>query len=64
MVLEGAHCAFSGVTSVYVYGCELVSDIPVLLNDTLVFSAELVIGNLEVDRVASQSEVVHYGVVG
>ena len=30
----------------------------------LVFCADLVINNLEVDLVASRSEAVHYGVVG
>ena len=53
-----------GVASVYVWGYELVSDLLVFLYDTLVFYADLVIDNLEVDLVASQSDVVHYEVVG
>ena len=35
-----------------------------LINDTVVFGAELVINNLEVDLVAALSVAVHYGVVG
>ena len=31
---------------VYVWGYELVSDLPVILNDTLVFGAGLVVDNL------------------
>ena len=64
MVLEGAYGALRGVASVYVLGYELVSDIPVFLDDTLVFGAELVIENLEVELVASLSEVVHYVFLG
>ena len=41
----------------------LVIDIIVLLGDRLVFSADLVIDNLEVDLVALRSEAVNYGVV-
>ena len=48
----------------YVRGYELVSDNPVLLDDTLVFGADFIIKNLEVDLVALRSEVVHDGVVG
>ena len=32
-------------------GCELVSDLPVFLDDTLVFGADFVIDNLEVNLV-------------
>ena len=42
----------------------MVIDIPVLLNNMLVFGADFIIDNLEVDLVASQSEAVHYGIVG
>ena len=64
VVLEGAHGTFSGVLLVYVRGYELVSDLPVLLDDTLVLGADFVIDNLEVELVALRSEAVHYGVVG
>ena len=37
----------------YVWGYELVSDLPVLLNDIIVFGADLFINNLEVGLVAS-----------
>ena len=42
----------------------MVSDIPLFFDDTLVFCADLVINNLEVDLVASQSETVSYEVIG
>ena len=42
----------------------LVSDIIVFLNDRLVFGADLVVENLEVDLVSLQREAVNYGVVG
>ena len=42
----------------------MVSDIPVLLDDTLVFISDFVINNLEVDLVALRSEAVHNRVVG
>ena len=64
MLLEGAHIAFVGVALVYVWGYDLISDLPVLLNDTLAFCTDLVIKNLEVDLVDLRSEAVHYGVVG
>ena len=48
----------------YVCGYELVSYLPVLLYDMLVFDDYFVIENLEVDLVAFRSEVLHYGVVG
>ena len=61
MVLEGVYDAFggvelvyskfSGVALVYFWGYELVSDIPVFLDYTLAFGADLVINNLEVDLV-------------
>ena len=35
----------------YVWGYELVSDIPVLLDDMLVFGADFIINNLEVELV-------------
>ena len=63
MVLECEISAFGGVELVYVWGYDLVSDIPVFLDDMLVFCADLVIDNLEVDLLASQSEAVHYKVV-
>ena len=50
--------------SVYVLGYNLVSDLPVFLDYTLVLCTDLVIDNLEVDLLALQSEAVHYGVVG
>ena len=64
MVLEDAHSAFSVVVSVYVWGNNMVSDILVLLNYTLVFVTDLNINNLEVDLVVLSSEAVNYGVVG
>ena len=64
MVLEGAYGASSSVLLVHVWGYELLSDLSVFLDDMLVFNADLVIDNLEVDIVASRSEVVHNGVVG
>ena len=42
----------------------LVSDMIVFLSDRLVFCADLVIENLEVDLVALQSDAVNYVVVG
>ena len=63
MVLEGAYGTFSRVELVYVCGYELVSYLPVLLYDMLVFDDYFVIENLEVDLVAFQSEALHYGVV-
>ena len=42
----------------------LESDIIVFLGGRLVFGADLVIENLEVDLVALKSEAVNYGVVG
>ena len=42
----------------------MVSDIPLLFDDTLVFCADLVIDNLEVDLVAPQRETVSYEVIG
>ena len=42
----------------------MVSDIPVLLDDTLVFISDFVINNLQVDLVALRSEAVHNRVVG
>ena len=64
MVLEGAYGMFGGVALVYVWGYETVIDFPAFLEKTLVFGADLVIDNLEVDLVASQSEAEHYVVVG
>ena len=64
MVLEGVYDALIGAALVYVRGYNLVSDFSVLFNNTLVFGAEFVIKNWEVDLVALQSEAVHYGVVG
>ena len=64
VVFEGAYGAFSGVALVHVWGYEVVSDIPVFLNDTILFSDDFVINNLEVELVDLQSEVVHNGVVG
>ena len=52
MVLEAAYEEFGGVASVYILGYKLASDLPVFLNDMLMFSAELVINSLEVDIVA------------
>ena len=46
VVIERAHVAFSGVTPMYVRGYELLSDLPVLLNGMLMFSADFVIKNL------------------
>ena len=63
MILEGAYGTFGSVVLVYVRGYELVSDITVILNGTLVFGADFIINHLEVDLVALQSEAVHYGVV-
>ena len=62
--LEGAYDAFSGVAPVHVWWYELVSDLPVFLDDTLVFGDDIIIENLEVNLVVSQSEEVHNGVVG
>ena len=42
----------------------MVSDLTLFLYDALVFCAEIVINDLEVDLVASRSEAVYYGVVG
>ena len=42
----------------------MVIYLPVFLDNTLVFCADLVIENLKVDLVALQSEAVYYGVVG
>ena len=64
MVIEGAYGTFSEFLLVYVQGYELVSDLPVILNVTLVFGANFVVKNLEVDLVTLRIEVVHYGVVG
>ena len=64
MVLEGAYFIFVRVMLVYVCCYNLFSDLPVFLDDILVFSTDLVINNLEVDLVASRSEALHYGVVG
>ena len=63
MLLEGAYGTFSGIASVYVCGYELISDLPGFLNGTRVFGADLIINNLEIALVDSQSEAVHYGVV-
>ena len=52
MVLEGAYSAFGEILLVYTCGYKLVSDILVFLGYTIVFFSELVIDNLEVDRVA------------
>ena len=46
MVLEGAYGVFRNVTLVYVWGYELVIDIPAIRNDTLEFGAGLVVDNL------------------
>ena len=46
MVLEGAYGVFSNVTSVYVWGYELVNDLPVILNETLLFGAGIIVDNL------------------
>ena len=59
MVLKCADGAFGGVAEMYVWGYDMVSDLPVFLCDMLVFSADFVIKNLEVDLVALCSEVVH-----
>ena len=59
MVLKGADGAFGGIAEMYVWGYDLVSDFPVFLCDTLVFRADFVINNLEVDLVALCSEVLH-----
>ena len=48
----------------YIRGCEIVSDITVFINDTLVLCTDLIINNLEVDLVASKSDTVNYEVVG
>ena len=64
MVCDGTYSAFDGVALVYFWGYERLSDIAVFLDDTLFFCSDLVIDNLEVGLVASQSEAVHYGVVG
>ena len=64
MVLEGLYSAFGGVVLVYIYGYKLISDITLFLDDTRVLCADLVIDHLRVDLVSSQSEEVHYGVVG
>ena len=64
MVLGCAYCAFIGIVLVYVWVYEMLSDLIVFLDDTLVFGTDLVIENLEVDFVASRSEAVQYGVVG
>ena len=63
MVLGIAYGAFCGIALVYIWGYKMVSYLTVFLDDTLVFGADLVIENLEVDLVASQREVVRYGVV-
>ena len=63
MVLGGAYGMFSGVVSVYARRYELVSDIPILLNDTIVFGADFIIDHLGVDLVALKSEVLHCGVI-
>ena len=52
MVLEGAYIAFCGIASVQVLGYELLSDLPVFLDEMLVFYADLVIKNLEIELVA------------
>ena len=64
MFLEGEHGAFIGVASVPIWGYKLVSYIPVVLDDMLLFGVELAINNFGVDHMASQSEVVHNGVLG
>ena len=46
VVIERAHVTFSRVTPMYVRGYELLSDLPVLLNGMLMFSADFVIKNL------------------
>ena len=46
VVLEGAYVVFSVVESEYVWGYDLVSDIPVPLDDTLVFGTDFVINIL------------------
>ena len=64
MFVEGVYVKFSGIASVHVWGYNLVSDIPVFFNDTLVFGTDLIIDNLEVELVALQSEAVHNEVLG
>ena len=61
MILLLAYSSFGGIVSVFVLGYNLVSDLPVFLDDTLVLCTDLVIDNLEVDLLALQSEAVHYG---
>ena len=64
VVLEFADGVFGGVAEMYVRGYELVSDLPLLLNDTLVFSADFIIYNLDVDFLDLWGEALHDGVVG
>ena len=64
VVLEGEYGTFISVASLHVCGYKMVCDIPVFLDDTIVFDTELVINNLEVDLVALQSEAVHDGILG
>ena len=64
MVLEISYGAFSSIATVHVWWYELVSYLPVFPDDMLVFGADLVIDNLEVELMALRSEAVHNGVVG
>ena len=64
MVIEGKCGAFSGVACVHVWTYKLLNNIAAFLDETLVFSAELVINILEVELLVFRSEVVHNGVVG
>ena len=64
MVLEGVYGAFNDIASVHVWGYKMVGDLPVFLDVTLVFGADLITENLEVGLLALQSEAAHNGFVG
>ena len=42
----------------------MVNDLTLFLYDAILFCAEIVINDLEVDLVASRSEAMYHGVVG
>ena len=64
MDLESAYGEFSNFVEMYIHGYDLVRDLPVYFDDTIFFSADFIIKNLEVEIVTLCIEAVHDGVVG
>ena len=52
MVLEGGDGSLGGIAEMYVWGYNMVSALPVFLNDKFVFGTDFFIKNLEVNLVA------------